>query len=154
MTNPAIGAIYNYGGDNYRVTKIEPDHFLAIGQDGEWADAVEFTDHVGEGETATLTYVMALADFEANYSEGEIEEGAEASQQPAEGGAPPEAAQQPAGEAPQASNELPQSQPEPTQYPAGGAPQPGQLPADQPGAAPQPTQYPSAKVEAAKPKKS
>jgi hypothetical protein len=90
MTNPAIGAIYNYAGDNYAVTKVEPDHFLAIGQDGEWADAIEFTDHVGEGETPTITYVMALDDFVGNYAEGEIEEGAEAVQLPAD---PPEASQ-------------------------------------------------------------
>jgi len=96
---PEIGAIYNYGGDNYEVTRVQPGHFLAIGSDGQWGDAVEFTDHVGEGETATILYICALDDFTKFYAEGEIDENAppEATQIPAEG--PPKPTQLP-GETP------------------------------------------------------
>ena len=70
---PEVGAIYNYEGDNYKVTRVEPDHFLT--SEGElWCDAIEFTDHVEEGETATITYVMPLDLFVESYELGVIEE--------------------------------------------------------------------------------
>jgi hypothetical protein len=95
---PEIGAVYHYGGDNYAVTRVEPGHFLCLGDDAEWTDAIEFTDHVGEGETATVLYVMALDLFVDSYELGVIEEGASAEQQPA--GEPGEPTQLPAdGEA-------------------------------------------------------
>lgn len=107
MTAPAIGSVHNYGGDNYAVTRVEPGKFLCLGQDNGWEDAVEFTDHVKEGETATLSYVCTLADFNEYYQEGEIEEGAEASQELPDG-APPKPTQLPAqGIPPAINNELP-----------------------------------------------
>jgi hypothetical protein len=97
---PEVGAVYNYGGDNYAVTRVEPGSFLCLGDDEEWTDAIEFTDHVGEGETATVNYVMALDLFVESYELGVIEEGASAEQQPTDEAS---AEQQPADE----------SQPEP-----------------------------------------
>ena len=70
---PEVGSIYNYEGDNYKVTRVEPDHFLT--SEGDlWCDAIEFTDHVAEGETATILYVMPLDLFVESYELGVIEE--------------------------------------------------------------------------------
>ena len=103
-----VGKIYNYGGDNYRVTRVDPDRFL-VGDRDSWSDAVEFTDHVQDGETATITYVTGLDAFESNYKEGEITEGADASTLPADQ-LPPSATQLPADDyqpAPKVDNSLP-----------------------------------------------
>lgn len=91
---PAVGAVHNYGGDNYAVTRIEPGKFLCLGQNDAWEDAIEFTDHVKEGETATIKYVCTLAEFTEFYAAGEIEEGASAEQLPSDG--PPKPTQLPA----------------------------------------------------------
>ena len=101
----SIGAIYNYGGDNYKVTRHEPNKFLCMATDEEWVDAVAFTDHVKDGETATIEYVMGAEDFEDNYSPGETEEGASAEQQPA--GEQPEASQLPADQLPPSAKQQP-----------------------------------------------
>jgi hypothetical protein len=119
MTNPTIGSVYNYEGNNYKVTRAEPGKFLVLGADGEWEDGVEFTDHVNDGETATIEYVMSLDDFNLSYVPGEIDEGAAAGELPA--GTPPQATQLPADQ-PKPDNQLPgaaEGQPQPTQYPAG-----------------------------------
>jgi len=76
VATPTVGANYNYGGDNYVVTRFEPNHFLVQDTEGDWVDAVEFTDVVGEGETATIKYVVTAEVFE-HYHEGLIDEDAE-----------------------------------------------------------------------------
>jgi hypothetical protein len=85
---PEVGAVYNYEGQNFAVTRVDPDSFVVFGNDDEWTDAIEFTDHVGEGETATVRYVMALDLFVESYELGIIDEGegddAEATQLPAD----------------------------------------------------------------------
>ena len=94
---PEVGACYNYGGDNYVVTRVDPESFLVLGSSDCWTPAIAFTDKVGDGETATLEYVMSLADFVDCYESGEIVE----------------------GEAPEVDNELPDDDaPEATQLPA------------------------------------
>jgi hypothetical protein len=90
---PQIDEIYNYEGDNYKVTRVEPGHFL-VQDDEHWCDAIELTDHVAEGETATVLYVLPLDDFQDNYVLGEIVEGAAPDNALPE--APPEATQLPA----------------------------------------------------------
>jgi len=81
---PEVGAVYNYEGQNYAVTRVEPDRFLVLGDDAEWTDAIEFTDHVGEGESAKVSYVMALDLFVESYALGVIDEGVSAEQLPAD----------------------------------------------------------------------
>jgi len=72
---PEVGSVWNYGGDNYIVTRVEPDRFICQ-DDGDWVDAIEITDKVNEGEEAKVTYVLSLDSFVDNYNEGEITEGA------------------------------------------------------------------------------
>jgi len=91
---PEVGACYNYNGQNFVVKRVEPARFICLAEDGLWPDAVEFTDHVGEGETAKVSYVMPLDLFVESYALGVIEEGASAEQLPAE-------------ESPEVDNELP-----------------------------------------------
>jgi len=68
-----VGNIYNCAGQNYEVTRYEPKHLL-VQTDNGWVDAVELTDHVKEGETATVNYVLPQTDFEAYYVPGEVDE--------------------------------------------------------------------------------
>jgi hypothetical protein len=91
-----VGSVYNYGGDNYVVTRYEPNHFL-VQVEGGYADAVGLTDHVKPDETATVDYVLPASDFEASYIPGEIVEGEE----------PPEASQLPADQLPPSATTLP-----------------------------------------------
>jgi len=99
---PEVGSCYNYEGQNFVVTRVEPSRFLVLGDDAEWTDAVEFTDHVGEGETAMVSYVMAADLFAESYALGVIEEGAEVDNE------------LPDEEAPEVDNELPdEPSPEP-----------------------------------------
>jgi hypothetical protein len=84
---PQVGAVYNYEGQNYEVTRVDPKSFVVFGNDDEWTPAIEFTDHVSDAETATVDYVMALDLFVESYELGVIEEGAE--------NAPPEASETP-----------------------------------------------------------
>ena len=91
---PTNGSIYNTNGQNYQVTKCEPSHFLTLGADNEWHDAVEYIDFVDVNETATVAYVMALDAFLSSMTPGQIDEGASAEQLPSE--TPPEATQLPA----------------------------------------------------------
>ena len=94
---PAVGAVYNYQGQNYAVTRCEPQSFLV--QDGDcWTEAIEFTDHVAGDQTATVKYVMPLADFMDSYESGEITEGGEATQLPADGGDSTDATTKPGGQ--------------------------------------------------------
>jgi hypothetical protein len=91
---PEVGAVYHYGGDNYAVTRVDPGSFICLGDDEEWTDAIAFTDHVAEGETATITYVMPLDLFVESYELGIIDEtapgedggGEQAETRPGEGG--------------------------------------------------------------------
>jgi hypothetical protein len=101
---PEVGACYNYGGDNYEVTRVDPDSFLVLGSANCWVEAIEFTDKTGEGETATVRYVMPLEDFVESYESGELVEG-----EFVEGEEPPEAAQLPA-DAPAKPGQLPADQ--------------------------------------------
>ena len=80
---PEVGSVWNYGGDNYVVTRVDEDSFI-VQDDGDWVDAIEITDKVNEGESAKVTYVLSLDSFVDNYSEGEIVEGVEAGQLPSE----------------------------------------------------------------------
>lgn len=73
--DPEEGAVYHYGGDNYLVTRVDRGSFLTMGHDSQWCDAIEFTDLVGDDETATITYVMGVDQFGAYYEPGEIVEG-------------------------------------------------------------------------------
>jgi len=74
---PEVGSVWNYGGDNYIVTRVDEANFIVqCGDDGEWVDAIEITDKVAENESAKVTYVLSLDDFVGNYTEGEITEGA------------------------------------------------------------------------------
>ena len=89
---PEVGAVYNYEGQNFEVTRVDPQSFVVF--DGaDWVDAIEFTDHVESAQTATVTYVMALDLFVGSYESGIIEEGEED-----DGEEPPEATQLPADE--------------------------------------------------------
>lgn len=90
---PEVGAVYNYEGQNFVVTRVEPDSFLTLSDEADWTDAIEFTDHVGDGETATVSYVMALDLFVESYALGVIEEGADNDDE-----APPEAESKPSPE--------------------------------------------------------
>ena len=72
-----VGAVYNYEGQNFVVTRVEPARFICLTDGEEWTDAIEFTDHVSEGETAEVSYVMALDLFVESYVLGVIEEGAD-----------------------------------------------------------------------------
>ena len=89
---PEVGACYNYEGQNFVVTRVEPGRFICFGNDDEWTDAIEFTDVVGDGETAMVSYVMALDLFVGSYRDGIIDEGAGDGDE----------------EAPQVDNELPE----------------------------------------------
>ena len=82
---PEVGSVWNYGGDNYVVTRVEENRFICQ-DDGDWVDAIEITDKVNEGEEAKVTYVLSLDNFIDCYSEGEIVEGASAEQLPVEEG--------------------------------------------------------------------
>ena len=81
---PALGSVWNYAGQNYVVVDHN-DNFVCLGADNRWHPAIGLTDHVGEGESAEVAYVMPLETFTRFFNQGEIEEGAEAGQLPAGG---------------------------------------------------------------------
>jgi hypothetical protein len=71
---PIVGNHYNYGGDNYTVTRYEPEHFIVQTYGGDWENAVEFQDLVDAGETPTVLYVVGQTTFVDNYEPGNIPE--------------------------------------------------------------------------------
>ena len=82
---PPVGSIWNYAGQNYKVVSLD-DNFVCLGADNRWHQAVELTDHVGEGETAAVAYVLPLEAFTRYFNQGEITEGAQVDNELPEGG--------------------------------------------------------------------